>query len=519
MHHHSDAADLEGFGYSQRLHRKLGGFSSFAAGFSYISILTGMFQLFGLGYGFGGPSILWAWVFVLLGQFCVALCFAELGARFPIAGSVYQWSKRVGGRGVSWMAGWTMLVGSIVTVAAVSIALQIVLPQVWSGFQVFEDDTANAVLLGSTLIVLTTIVNILGVGAISRINNVGVAAELIGVVLIIVLLFANATRGLDVVTTTQGAGPGLPGYETLGYFAALLLAAIMPAYVMYGFDTACSLAEETRDPRKRTPWAVLHALGAAGLAGLLLLLGALLAAPTLGITELGEGGLPLVLQAALGTTIGKILLVDVAIAICVCTLAIHTASIRIAFAMARDNRLPLGHHLAHVSDRSMSPTLPAVVSGAVAIGLLLVNVGSQQIFLVITSVAIVIVYLAYLMVTAPLLRQRLHGWPQDQGRGDLFFLGRRGGLLINTLAVAYGAFMVVNLIWPRSVIYGEGQAWGGLLFVAVVVLAGLGYYLRFQRHKEDDVAAEHRAPREPSLVTPAAGRPLAGGVALETTAD
>src|SRR3954464_16083575 len=118
--HDTDVADLAAYGYRQRLHRGLGGCSSFAAGFSYISILTGMFQLFGFGYGFGGPLMFWSWIIVLVGQFCVALTFAELSARFPIAGSVYQWSKKVGSPAVSWMAGWTMLIGSIVTVAAVA---------------------------------------------------------------------------------------------------------------------------------------------------------------------------------------------------------------------------------------------------------------------------------------------------------------------------------------------------------------------------------------------------------------
>ena len=53
--HEADVAALNAHGYAQKLNRSLGSFSSFAAGFSYISILTGMFQLFGFGYGFGGP--------------------------------------------------------------------------------------------------------------------------------------------------------------------------------------------------------------------------------------------------------------------------------------------------------------------------------------------------------------------------------------------------------------------------------------------------------------------------------
>ena len=52
----SDDGDpqLAEFGYRQHLDRSIGRFSSFAAGVSYISILTGTFQLFYLGLAFGG---------------------------------------------------------------------------------------------------------------------------------------------------------------------------------------------------------------------------------------------------------------------------------------------------------------------------------------------------------------------------------------------------------------------------------------------------------------------------------
>ena len=56
-----DADDLSEFGYDQQLHRSLGKFASFAAGFSFVSILTTIFQLFGLGFGFGGPAFFWTW--------------------------------------------------------------------------------------------------------------------------------------------------------------------------------------------------------------------------------------------------------------------------------------------------------------------------------------------------------------------------------------------------------------------------------------------------------------------------
>ena len=61
----------------------MGSFSSFAAGISYISILTGTFQLFYFGFAFGGPAYWWSWPMVFVGQIMVALCFAELAGALP----------------------------------------------------------------------------------------------------------------------------------------------------------------------------------------------------------------------------------------------------------------------------------------------------------------------------------------------------------------------------------------------------------------------------------------------------
>src|SRR5207244_2413869 len=157
----TDQQDLARFGYRQELARSLGGFSSFAAGFSYISILTGMFQTFHLGFDAGGPAFFWTWPVVFAGQLLVALCFAELAAQYPVSGSVYQWSRQIGHRAVGWLAGWIFLACLIVTLAAVALALQVTLPQIHAGFQIIGDggnpiDSAgNAVLLGCLLIALS----------------------------------------------------------------------------------------------------------------------------------------------------------------------------------------------------------------------------------------------------------------------------------------------------------------------------------------------------------------------------
>jgi urea carboxylase system permease len=476
----SDAHDLASFGYSQQLHRGLGAYASFAAGFSFVSILTTVFQLFGLGYGFGGPAFFWTWPLVFTGQLLVACCFAELAARYPIAGCVYQWSRRLATGAVGWSAGWLMLIGQIVSVAAAAIALQVVLPSVWSGFQLVSDNATNAVLLGSLLIVATTIVNALGVRLMARINMVGVTCELIGVALLVVLLFTKAERGPGVVLHTDGFGAGAP------YFYAFAVSALMAAYVMYGFDSAGELSEETNAPRRTAPPAIIRALVASGVGGALLLIGALMAAPSLG-SDLSSGGLPYVLTSRLGSTVGRLLLIDVAIAVTVCTLGIQTAAVRMIFSMARDGVLPGSGRLARVSPRTGTPLLPVVLVGVAAIGLLVVNVGNASVFLAITAVAVVIVYLAYLLVTAPLLVARLRGrLPAADGH---FTLGR-WGVPVNVVAVAYGLAMAVNMAWPRAAVYGTAWylRWFAPLCLAVVAMVGAVLYLTRDAARSDVAA-------------------------------
>jgi urea carboxylase system permease len=493
----ADDADLAEFGYEQKLDRTLGSFATFAAGISYISILTGTFQLFYLGFALGGPAYWWSWPLVFCGQLMVALCFAELAARYPVAGSIYNWSKRLSSPHVAWLAGWMMLTASIVTISAVALAYQITLPQISDFFQFYGDGSgkydfaANAVILGTVLIVFTTVVNAYGVKLMARINSTGVFIELVAAVLLILALAINITRGPGVVFETQGRGADWQ----LGYPGAFLAASLASAYVMYGFDTASSLGEESLDPRRNAPRAILRALVASFLIGGLILLFALMSVGNINAGELGTGGLQYVVLDVLGGTVGDIVLWCVVIAITVCNLAVHTAAIRMMFAMARDNNLPAGEHLAKVDPVHKTPVIPAVVIGVLAIIILVVNIRQPQIFTVITSIGIVMIYIAYLLVTGPMLLARVRGkWRSEDAPQGYFSLGRFG-FLVNLLAVLYGTGMALNLIWPRQSIYNAAEPfhwylkWGAVLFIGIVMGGGFAYYWFVQRHKTGTLAS------------------------------
>jgi amino acid transporter len=213
-----------------------------------------------------------------------------------------------------------------------------------------------------------------------------------------------------------------------------------------------------------------------------------------GIT--GLNGLTSITTDVLGSTWGKVFLADVAVAIFVCCLAIHAMSVRILFAMGRDDNLPGGSRLAHVSGTRRVPVFPAVLVGVISLIILAFNIYNQYAFEVIIALGIIFMYLAYLGVTIPLLQQRLNGWPGNlpSANDGLFSLGRFA-VITNVLAIAYGIAMSVNLAWPRPEFYGNlhwYQRFGPITGIAVVVVSGLALYFGRQQH-HGGVLAEHRA--------------------------
>src|SRR5690349_7357658 len=94
----TDTDELARFGYKQELDRSLGLFSSFAAGFSYISIMTGVFELFFFGFFSAGPGWIWTWPAVLAGQVQVGVLVNLAWPRGAVYGGdhwYYQWGAFV----------------------------------------------------------------------------------------------------------------------------------------------------------------------------------------------------------------------------------------------------------------------------------------------------------------------------------------------------------------------------------------------------------------------------------------
>lgn len=497
-HEARDDHDLAGFGYKQELVRTLGSFSTFAIGFAFISILTGAFQLFAFAYGSGGPASWWAWLIAVVGQLLFALAFAELAVRYPLAGSVYNWAKHITRRGTAWMAGVSLTLALVVSTAAVALAWQFVLPSISSVFWIYGNGTGtydaatNGVILGAIMIAGVTVVSLLGTRVVKVVNNIGVSVELIAVALLIVFFLFHAKRGPQVVMQTNGTGAG---YH-LGYLGALLVSLLLGLYIMWGFDTAGSVGEETVNPRKTNPPAIIRALLASGIGGALLLITAFMAVGNLKAPQLSTVGLPYVVKSVLGNVLGDALLVCVAIAIFVCCLANQTGAVRMIFAMARDNGFPGSRRLARISERDKTPIVPVIGVAVIAILILLANIRQPQVFTVVTSTTVILALIAYVLVVGPFALKRIRGQWAKPEKG-YFSLGR-AGLAVSITAFVWGVAMIINIAWPRPAVYNPVAPfhwwlqWGGILFPAICLVIAFLVYWFVQRHKIG-VLAEHAA--------------------------
>jgi amino acid transporter len=432
-----DSADLARFGYKQELKRSLGLFSSFAVAFSYISPSTGIFTLFSLGLITLGGVFIWTWPVVALGQFIVALNFAEVSSHYPIAGSVFQWTKYLANRSYSWFTGWIYLFAGIITVSAVAATLPLALIPALNGL---GWKSLNATSLHTQLVValitlaVITVLNIYGVRLVALINNTGVLFEILGmVVFALVLLAFHNHQGIHVVTNSAG-------FPVNG--STFLAAMFMSLFVIYGFDTASTLSEETKDPRRAAPKAVLFSVIGAFIIGGIFLLASLVAIPNLGVAVKNAWTPVQIIDANFSSGFATLYLFVVSAAIFVCCLAIMAATVRLCFGMARDNRLPFSKPLSRVAPGLHTPVMACIVVALIAAVPYIEYAGVSIVAIAATGM----IYLSYFLGNLVIMRARARGWPKTSAP---FRLGR-WGMLVTIVALLYGGAMLVNFAWPRA---------------------------------------------------------------------
>jgi amino acid transporter len=456
----SDDRLVRRFGYRPQFDRSLRSFESFALGFSFISITTGIFTTFGFVLVNAGPRGIWTWPVVIVGQTLVAMVYAAFAARIPLAGYSYQWASRLASPTVGWWLGWMSVAFlTIVTVsvdyAFVQVAFQ---PLLGIGYTPLGAAMQTVVVLAvqAGLIVASTMV-------VTRINNAAVIFEVVGIAeLAIVLLSAAflANRGdwgnLWSTGTVRAAG----WWSWLGPF---MLATLLGAYTVVGFESAANLAEETRDPRRVVPKAMIRAVVASGVVGMVFLFALTLAVGDVSAATDDAAPVAFILKSALGRGIERIFLLFICISIFCCGMVIMATNSRLVWAMARDRRLPGHQVLARVPRPTGGPSwatlLVAFLSATIVLVLrnntdALVNLFTASALIpAILYAGTVVLYLAVARGTQP--------------QPGYFDLGRWEGPVVGG-ALVWLAYELVVLIAPSDFRAGQRYALGALLLGLLV---------------------------------------------------
>jgi amino acid transporter len=394
---------LAALGYSTEFHRSMGLWANMALGFTYLSPLVGVYSLFAYSLSIGGPPAIWWIVIVGVGQLLVALVFGEVVSQYPLAGGIYPWTRRLWNRRYAWVVSWIYIWAVIVTITAVA--------EFGGGFvaALFGIEASPGVVLATAvaLLVIAFAVNYSGTRTLARIAQIGLAAELIGVVALgLFLLLFRREQPFSVFFDPLGRRRhrrlprGLPRGGAVGLF------------LFYGFEACGDVAEEVADPTRQIPRAMILTIVVGGVSGLLSYAGYVLAAPNLQAIVSGEDAdpIPSILESSLGTAGSKVFLVVIVTAFLSCVLSLQAAGSRLLYAFARDRMLPASGWLAHVSAKHAVPTNALLVVCVVPVLIALFVYFQEGILARVTAFAVLGIYISFQAVVLAALRQRLKGW-------------------------------------------------------------------------------------------------------------
>jgi APA family basic amino acid/polyamine antiporter len=275
-----------------------------------------------------------------------AMSYAELSSMFPRTGGEYEYSSHVFGRSVTFMIGWAMAAGLVIAGATVALGFARYAQYFWA-----VDDRWLA--LG--LLLVAAVVVAWGSSHWSKLVVALSIAQVVGLGFIVVIGLGHLGDG-ELLT---GRG-GSPWHSFTGVMSAAAL--VFFAYI--GFDEVATLSEETNDPTRTTPRALLWSLG---ISAVLYVLVSIAAVNVLGAQGLATSTQPLteVAADAVGDRAGAVMAVFAMLTTTNTVILVLTAASRMFFAMSRSGDLPtIGARLTS----SGAPWVGVALSGVVAAG-------------------------------------------------------------------------------------------------------------------------------------------------------
>jgi amino acid transporter len=445
------------------LRREFSLWSSFAFAFAFISPIVALYGIFGLAISTAGPSFWWGFLLVFGGQLLVAFVFAMLVSRWPLEGSIYQWSRRLLGTGYGWFAGWAYMWTLVIAMATVALGAAGFIANI-AGVE--APTGRQRAFIALVILVLGTVVNLVGRQALKMFMTASIIAEVVGSLgLGTWLLIFHRENSLSVLTE-GGAGAG-SGYLSLS--GPFLVAMAFIGWSFVGFESAGAIAEEVHEPRKNLPKSVIFSLTFIALVVMYSSLAIILAIPDLGAVTRGDVADPVyeTLTSALGPNVAKPVEVLFVIGFLASFLALQTSASRVIWSYARDGALPGAKVLSRLSTGARLPVPAILVTTVVGATLFLLSNVAQDVYTLMVNFTTGGFYLAFLFPLVGVLVVQLRG----RWRPGPFDLGRLT-LPLSVAATVWAVFEFLNISWPRAVYPQRYLDWSVWIVIAVLGVVG-----------------------------------------------
>ncbi len=383
--------------YRSPLRRSINTLGSAALAVSAIAPTASVFVVAPIAFMVQGTGAFWGFVIAGVISVGMAMCWAELGSAYPIAGGNYPLIARVLGRPVGFVALGLQLVNVVVIPSEFGLGAAQFLSVIWPG--------ENPHLLGAGIVVVLGVIAVLSIRINARVTGLFVIIELLVLTVVTVLGFTHIHQSPSVLVsphTFDVKGNSFP-LTASALFAGVALA----VYAYDGYQFPIVYSEEMRGRPRTVARAIFLSLTIAVVAELLPAIAVLMAAPSL--SKLSTAGAPMgyVITAIGGSTVNTVISLGVALAILNATLAIMLSFGRILFSSGRDLAWPgpVNTWLATVHPRLRTPWVATAFVAAV--GACLTAVSNLAALVTFTSVIAVVIYaLVGLSALVSRLRQR-----------------------------------------------------------------------------------------------------------------
>jgi putrescine importer len=184
-----------------------------------------------------------AYLVTTVAMMLTAYSYGRMVVAQPIAGSAYSYASRSFGRPVGFMVGWALLLDYIflpmINYLVIGLYMQDYFP---------STPQALWVILA---VVLVTGLNILGIRLLAGMNLLFVAAQFVFIAVFAAMAIAKITSDVDVQSYSA------PFYDSDTDLGLVFSGAAILALSFLGFDAVSTLSEETEDPRRKIPRAIV----------------------------------------------------------------------------------------------------------------------------------------------------------------------------------------------------------------------------------------------------------------------